>query len=322
MTLSADWVPSIIRWGRQPMLEWCHLGDLRFTDPFFEQTIRRAAHQPFNLLFSRRTPLDDILAAPPGTGLRLGGLIFHMSRCGSTVVSQMLAALARNVVLSEPAPLDQILRVPVRLGVQSRGELVPYLRGIVAAFSRSRQPEERDLFIKLDAWHILLLPLFRRAFPDVPWVFVYRDPLEVMASLARSRPLQMYPDWIEPALLGLARSKGPELTADAYTARLVATLMNSAIEHHAGGGLLVEYGDLPDAVCTRVLDHFGLHYGNEDRAAMRTTARIDVKQAGVPFQQDGQAKRQSASCEIRELAATQLAPLYARLNELRRKGFR
>src|ERR1043166_8410879 len=111
MTLSADWVPSIIRWGREPMLEWCHPGDLRFTDPFFEQTIRRAMHQPFNLLFSQRTPLSEIAASAGAPELRLAGLIFHMSRCGSTVVSQMLAALAQNVVLSEPAPLDQILRI-------------------------------------------------------------------------------------------------------------------------------------------------------------------------------------------------------------------
>ena len=316
-----DWVPSIIRWRPEPMLEWCHLGRLRFTDPFFEQTIRRATHQPFNLLFSHQSPLGAIMARPPRPELRLAGLIFHMSRGGSTVVSQMLAAIVRNVVLSEPAPLDQILRIPGRLGARSHDELVPCLRGIVAAFSRRRGPEERDLFVKLDAWHVLLLPLFRRAFPNVPWVFVYRDPLEVLASLARSRPLQMYPGWIDPALLTPAAADEPVLTPDAYTAHVLACLMRAAIEHH-GDGLLVQYGDLPEAACTQVLDHFGLTYTNAELAAMRAAAGTDVKQPGVRFRPDGEAKRQSANDEIRELAHTRLVPLYARLEALRRSAAR
>jgi hypothetical protein len=317
VALTADWVPSIIRWRPEPMVEWCHLGDLRFTDPFFEQTVRRAMHEPFNLLFSHRTPLNEIVADAALPVVKLRGLIFHMSRCGSTVVSQMLTALARNVVLSEPAPLDQIVRLPARLGASSADELVPYLRGMVAALERKRQPQECDLFIKLDAWHILLLPLFRRAFPTVPWVFVYRDPLEVLASLARSRPLQMFPHWIEPALLAPARTELSRLTPDAYSAHVLACLLRAAIEHHRDGGLLVEYCELPGAACTRVLEHFGLHYSEDDLAAMRSAARHNVKQAGTRFRPDGAAKRRSASAEIRALAETQLAPLYAQLDAQR-----
>ena len=90
-------------------MDWCHLGDLRFTAPFFEQTIGAAMQHPFNLLFGHTTPLAAIAdeANACRSDLKLSGLIFHMSRCGSTVVSRMLAALPRNVVLSEPAPVDQ-----------------------------------------------------------------------------------------------------------------------------------------------------------------------------------------------------------------------
>src|ERR1044072_5687522 len=90
---------------------------------------------PFNLLFAHRTPLVDLMKeAKPD--LRLAGLIFHMSRCGSTVVTQMLAALTRNVVLSEPAPIDQILRIWDRLPDVPQPELVQGLRGMVAAAGR------------------------------------------------------------------------------------------------------------------------------------------------------------------------------------------
>src|SRR5690348_15298359 len=107
--LGSDWVPAQIRsTPAGPMVDWCHLGDLRFTAPFFAQTIERAMSHPFNQLLRPSTPLAA-MAEPAAPELRPAGLIFHMSRCGSTLVSRMLAALAQNVVLSEPGPLDQIL---------------------------------------------------------------------------------------------------------------------------------------------------------------------------------------------------------------------
>lgn len=318
MSKPADWVPSTIRWSASgPRVEWCHLGALRFTDPFFEQTLERAMMHPFNLLFAHRTPLVDLMKeAKPD--LRLAGLIFHMSRCGSTVVTQMLAALTRNVVLSEPAPIDQILRIWDRLPDVPQPELVQCLRGMVAALGRRRRFEERDLFVKLDAWHILRLPLIRSAFPDVPWIFLYRDPVEVMASIAKWRPAQMFPGRINPALLGMEQSAPLAMPLDEYGARVLETVYTAALQHR--GGLLVQYGELPEAACGKVLDHFGLPYGQAELAAMRAAAQMDAKNPALRFQPDGEAKQRGASEEIRALAEKRLAPLYARLEALRLAG--
>jgi len=74
-------------------VEWLDVGTLRFTDPFFENTVRRAG---------RRAGIA------PGPGP--AGLIFHVSRCGSTLISQMLST-AGQLVLSEPPPVDDIFRL-------------------------------------------------------------------------------------------------------------------------------------------------------------------------------------------------------------------
>ena len=96
-----SWAPAQIRWTPSgPLVDWCHLGDLRFADPFFEQTIERAMAHPFNLLFRRATSLAA-MGEPAQPELKPAGLIFHMSRCGSTLVSRMLAASPENMVLSE-----------------------------------------------------------------------------------------------------------------------------------------------------------------------------------------------------------------------------
>ena len=47
--------------------------------------------------------LDQAAAEP---GIDPTGFIFHLARCGSTLVSQMLAALPEHIVLSE-APADR-----------------------------------------------------------------------------------------------------------------------------------------------------------------------------------------------------------------------
>jgi hypothetical protein len=310
------WVPMQILWtAPQPVVDWCHLGAERFTDPFFVQTIAVAMRHPFNLLFRRRTPLDAlaVLEAPE---LRPAGFIFHTSHCGSTLVAQMLAALPCNVVLSEPRPLDHILRAAARQPSFASDRLARWLSVIAAAFGRRRFAEERDLFVKFEGWHILLLPLIRRAFPDVPWIFVYRDPLDVLARLAEEFPAE-----IEPSLLGLSWQNARELSSAGYCALVLERIYAAAAAQcRQSGGLLIEYRELPDAVCGRMLDFFSLRYDPEQLMRMRETARFNAKAPTRLFADDTAQKRATASAEVAELAATRLAPLYRELEALRLAG--
>jgi hypothetical protein len=311
------WTPAQIRWTQSgPLVDWCHLGDLRFTDPFYEQTIDRAMAHPFNLLFRRATPLAA-MTEPTAFELRPAGLIFHMSRCGSTLVSRMLAAVPENVVLSEPGPLDQILRARERLPGLTDAQLVALLRGMTAALGRRRHAEERDLLIKLEGWHVLQFPLIRRAFPDVPWIFLYRDPLEVMASLELERPRQMMPGGLDAGLLGLDPASALALTPSDYGARVLERILEAALAHAAEGGRLIEYRQLPDAASGDVLAHFGLHYGADALARMHEIARFDAKRPAAPYADDSEQKRRRPDAETRDLTERLLAPLHARLETAR-----
>ena len=309
MTADDAWVPAQIRWTRAgPCVDWCHLGDLRFTDPFFGGTIQRAMAHPFNLLFRYSTPLDRLDDRP--SELRLAGLIFHMTHCGSTLAARMLASLPRNVVLSEPKPLDQILRGATQ-GRLPADRAARWLRAIVAALGRRRSPDEQDLFIKFDGWHVLLLPLIRTAVPGIPWIFFYREPVEVLSAMAQAFPP------VEPSLLGLPPEQAVEMSTERYSAYLIERICRSAIEQHDGACRLIDYRALPHAILTQLPEHFGLRYGADELARMAETARFDAKQPEKPFVADSEAKRHDASAETRDLAATRLTPLYARLEALR-----
>jgi len=91
----SGWLPIAASWqGDQFTLDWRHFGEQRLVDPFFGGSVHRRLFKPFNRLFRHATAISRLpewLAAHPH--LRPSGFIFHMSRCGSTLVLQMLAAL-------------------------------------------------------------------------------------------------------------------------------------------------------------------------------------------------------------------------------------
>lgn len=106
------WLPiRIWQVDGQWRVDWCWFGRQRLTRPFFRDDVDLALRLPFNQAFRRETGVDALLdwqASSPG--LTPSAFIFHASRCGSTLMAQILAGLQRNIVLSEPPPLDNLLR--------------------------------------------------------------------------------------------------------------------------------------------------------------------------------------------------------------------
>lgn len=320
LALLHDWMPIRVYWqDDQPMIDWCYLGAERFTEPFFDQTIGVSLRTPANMLFRHQTPIEvlgELAAAQPG--LPPSGLIFHMSRCGSTLIAQMLAALPQQIVLSEAAPLDMVLRSHLRRPAVDDEQRSTWLRWLISAYGRRRFPDEQRYFLKLDSWHTLFLPLIRRAFPDVPWIFVYRDPVEVLVSHMRQRGPQVLPGVIEPELLGLDLATISGLSLDEYCAIALAHICQAAVDHHLHDpGLLLHYRQLPSAVWSILPRHWGVSYSAADRERMQNVAQLNAKNPVLPFDDDTALKQQAATETIRQLAERQLDPVYQQLETLR-----
>ena len=305
--LSLDgWTPIRVHWRDEPVVEWCWMDGLAFSDPFFVQTVERAFTTPFSLLFRRETPLDALDEIEPG--LDPSGFVFHVSRCGSTLVSGMLAAVPQHLVLSEPLPFDHILRADA-----SEDDKVRWLRSIVSALGRRRRGDERAYVLKLDAWSTCDLGTVRRAFPEVPWVFLFRDPVEVLASHFRQRGAHMVPGALDPRLFGLDFDVIAQMPPEEYCARVLAAICRSALEHRDERALFVDYRELPSAVFDRILDTFGLECDDVERAEMAKVAGFDAKNPHLLFSDDREAKEREASPALREAADRWVRPLYEEL---------
>jgi hypothetical protein len=315
VALLENWAPlRLYSRNGDTFVDWAYLGTERFTDPFFEQTITRCLRHPANVLFRHHTSIEVLRDLyEERRGLEPAGFIFHISRCGSTLMAQMLAALERNIVISEARPIDQVLRAPM-----ADSQRVTWLRWIVSALARPRQPAESNFFIKFDAWHVLQLPLVQRAFPNVPWVFVYREPIEVMVSQQRQRGVQMVPDAIGPARFGLEPHESWITRLDEYCAGVLATLCEAALTHRGcGHGRMMNFKELPGAVTGSLPDFFHVDWTADELARMKAAAQFDAKRPGMNYENDVPIKQREANDELRRLARAWVDPVYARLEQAR-----
>ncbi|MFJ4371689.1 sulfotransferase family protein [Pseudomonas japonica] len=290
-------------------VDWCWFGEQRLDQPFFRESVDDALRLPFNQAFRRQTPLAALTQwqhESPGVAPR--AFIYHASRCGSTLLGQMLARLPSQVVLSEPPPLDTLLRAELPDVVR-----MPALRGLLSAFGQVRGGQERALVIKLDAWNIRERALLRDCFPEVPWLYLYREPLEIAVSHLRQSGMHMIPGLIGSAWLDGDRGPG---TREDEIARRLGLILGAAVQHsRAEGSLLLNYDELPAAMSGHLAAFFGL--GPEEVELAMSASTRNAKHPRDAFVADSQGKRDEASEGVRERVEAWARQPYLELEALR-----
>ena len=124
---------------------------------------------------------DGIHVIPPS------GFVFHESRVGSTLVANALTAMAptEHRVYSESHPINDALRVCGDGGDQSLCDVdanAQLFRDVVYLMGRTASPNENKMFFKVSSVGSKRIHIMQKAFPMVPWMFVYRDPVQTMMS--------------------------------------------------------------------------------------------------------------------------------------------
>ena len=314
------WVPFRIFWpGPEPWVEWCYLGSRRFTDPFFATTMHFEVATPFNTLFRRHTPMSELARwRGESPGIEPGGFIFHMSRCGSTLITRLLAASPEHLVLSEPEPLHAMARSHLRAPAAPVEQRIEWLRCLLSALAQPRGGAERRLFVKFDPWDVFMLPLLLQAFPRVPWLFVYRDPVEVLVSNQRGTPIFLSPGMLGAELPDLDPAQAVAMDPDEFAARMLGAILRHAVSRFPDPlGMLVNYSELPGAIWGRIGRHFGLDFTDAEIERLRQAAEADAKNPGRKFAPDSESKRREASPHTRALADAWMLEAYTTLEAVR-----
>lgn len=220
----ANWVPlQPYKSATAVLFEWLYLGEKRFSEPFFDDTVlacRRA--YPDQRRYKVVSDPDMLLQWAEGlTSLPVTGIIFHVSRCGSTLLSQLLAADEKNSVLSEVPFFDAILRLPYQQAGVTTDQAEAYFKAALAFYAQQRAAGQERLFIKADSWHLHFYTQLRRLFPAVPFFLLFREPMGVIRSQQRQRGLQSVPGMIEPQILKLTKEQRVDFNLDRYMAAVL-----------------------------------------------------------------------------------------------------
>ncbi len=304
-----DWLPA--RAALHPTGLYFSLREIEpaeLQDAFMQQTLARVSARERFVQIAR----EDL---GKGTdGCAPAGLIFHVARCGSTLVSQLLKQLGL-VVYAEPLPVNEILVPPHGW---SRVELVGALRSLGAAFARHAQ---KPYVLKFTSWNTLFCDIVTEAFPQSPWVLSYRDPVEVGVSLLNRPPGWLWDESTKPSSVfsGFIDPENASTSREEYVARLYGAFCRAASRLDTGRSRLVPYASLPGAVWESVAPHFSLAPDSGQQLRMAQAARADAKAPlgkAAAFTSDIAAKQAAASSELRQAIATFATPRLAELEKL------
>lgn len=304
------------------MVDWARLMDTPLLEPFFQHGVQSQLKLPFHLAFRRQTPLEDLLAwHEASAGLSPTLVIFHVTRCGSTLITQALGQSPHHLQLSEPAPVDFLLREALPSGLLDEAQAVRALRAWASAWAQrcdSASPTLQSCSIKLDAWNTDKAALVAQAWPEARWVFLAREPLSVLVSQMRERAFFLVPGTLGACLDGLGIHELAAMPADLFCARVLGDIYAAmAREFVPERTLLLDHAELPAAIEAQVLPHMRWHASAQDRARIRERCAMHGKHPHQAYLPDTETKHSMASDHLQSLAERWIMPHYRQLQNLR-----
>jgi hypothetical protein len=300
------WLPvdAVVRGGR-PGLLWMNMPDVSLTEPFFQQTVERAKAEDRGELFTEFDVLlqvEKVVESVPPTGF-----IFHSSRCGSTLVANACRAVNNSIVLCEANAIDKLvarfITDAAEAGIKESLYSV-FLRGVVHALGQRRTGNERHLFVKFACCSLAQIERIRRIWPHVPWVFLYRDPVETVVSNVTNVPpwLQDNDRRILASITGASPAAVAEMRLEELCARTIGSFYSLAHRLPSDNGLLINYKQLSVPVISTVLSFFKVSLSPEEMETITRGSRMYSKEiSGRTFVPDADAKQKLASDLVLEM---------------------
>ena len=277
-----NWIPwRLVNHSSNPMCQWLYAGDKSFTEPFFGDTISVCR----NLYSSNKgyKVVSDLQVLSEWTNnmeaVAPAAIIFHVSRCGSTLLSQLLGMDDANIVLSEVPFFDELLRIPFKKQPAENIDVNACLIAAIKCYGQKRTGKEDRLFIKTDSWHLHFYPRLRTLFPLVPFILMYRNPFEVILSQQRQRGMQSVPGIIEPEVFDFTNEQTNQTNLDQYMTNVLTGYFNKMIEITMADPLVlpVNYKEGINSIMEKIAAFVGLNFTKETEKLFEERSRYHAK---------------------------------------------
>jgi len=303
-------------------VRWMQFRGKRLSEPFFRQSVAvlRESECP---AWEIETGINSVIREGKRTPAPSpAGFIFHMSRCGSTLISNALKVLEGIQVVAEAHPINRVF-MPCRPPNNSspdarqdedRGKLAG---GLFNLFSCYRTGVPEPTVIKFASQNSLCLPTIRALWPDVPCLFVIRDPVEVLVSNLKNGIPNRFTE--SPALafaLGEVDSAPPmiESSFEDICARILGRYLEAAIRETGSNVRIIDYDDINQASIWEITKFFHID-APLNRVRLNEVFQQYSKDptGNRPFHSDRHEKLQGASTQMINAANRWVRPHYTYL---------
>ncbi len=282
-----NWIPLKIS-GES--CEWLYTGEKKFTEPFFTETILACKNLAENSA-QHKVVSEPRMINEWSNGINTvapSAIIFHVSRCGSTLLSQLLSLDEKHIVLSEVPFFDEVLRLPYKNDAVSFENADIYFKNAVKFYGQKKSGKEKHLFIKTDSWHLHFYERLRNLFPSVPFILLYRNPVEVIHSQQRQRGMQSVPGIFEPGIFGFSQRQIKETNLDLYMANVLESYFKKMLEIFTKDPLTlaVDYKEGIKNILKKVCTLTGINLAKKSNGQIRDRSRFHGKHPQQLFKED------------------------------------
>ncbi len=259
---------------------------------------------------------DNVLIDP----IYPSGFIFHVGRCGSTLLSRVLARSRVNLVWGEAQPhnlISLLLTDDYQQPLNKDSINLSIFRNLLLAMGRKRLATYQAYFIKFTTYSILDFDFIQCAFPDVPKIFIYRDPAAVLVSYIEGPA-----SWLDIDSLLMHRFITGDQQNDcnksdllSYFSKSLSRFYKAAIATKADELRVLNYNQLTPKILPNILSFFQVKSTASELSMMQSQFQYYSKATLrlQKFASDDIIKQQKNTNEMQVYLKAELIQLYEQL---------
>lgn len=296
-----NWIPvKLIEKDNEIYFEWIYLANLKLADPFFDESIAKCKSHAYNSKqFKVVSTVENLIDwSNELISVELKSLVFHVSRCGSTMLSQSLATSSENIMISEAPIIDQILRSDL-FSLEKKTSLI---QSVLKLLGQKRFPEQKHLIIKLDAWHIFKSAYLRSIFTDIPFALLYRNPTEVLKSHQKMMGMHMVPNLLPSQIFGISVKEVHDLSFQQYGGLVLEKYFQGFLDFYEmdQNVVMLNYNEGMRAVVEKFVSFINVQYSNGELEKMYDRLKRHSKNESAVFAGD-QFKEETLKIDFSKL---------------------
>ncbi|WP_158996390.1 sulfotransferase family protein [Mucilaginibacter sp. L196] len=269
---------------------WRYFKSIEFTDPFFNETILKASCLEINSRYYR--PVSDLSILTEWVNaihsVEPTVFIFHISRCGSTLLSQTLGLNDEHIILSEVPFIDDLLKLLTIDEWLINVEYQAILKAAIELYGRSDNTNKKRLFVKTDSWHLHYLPLFRLLYPSTLFLLLFRKPDEVLRSQQKKRGMHAVPGLISDSILGIQSNKINIANFDGHMIKVLESYYASLIKITQNDDLsfLANYDEGIEQIINRLASYINIDIDKNYRTLIHERCLYNAKFPDQVFKEE------------------------------------